>query len=119
MVGDAISDILVVVGLVFMTLGVYGMIRMPDIYTRLHASSKAVFLGVIALAISSMLVGDQAMTMRLILLSVLLLITTPVASHAIGRAAYLDGERMHTPGALDESGSHLTVDDPQTPTWRR
>lgn len=117
MIGDVISDILVVVGLLFMTLGIYGMIRMPDVYTQLHAASKAVFLGVIMLAISAMVVGDQAMIMRLILLSVFLLITTPVASHAIGRGAYLRGERMQTRGAIDESGSHLTADDRPT-SWR-
>lgn len=118
MVRDVISDILVVVGLVFMTLGIYGMIRMPDIYTRLHAASKSVFLGVISLAVSAMVIGDQAMTMRLILLSVFLLISTPVASHAIGRGAYLHHERMRTPGAIDESDSNLTAQEPPTPSWR-
>ncbi len=118
MVGEVLSAVLVVVGLVFMTLGIYGMIRMPDIYTRLHAASKSVFLGVIALACSAMIVGDQQLIMRLILLSVLLLVTTPVAAHVIGRAAYLRGERMETTGAVDESEAHLSPDDPHPPSWR-
>jgi multisubunit Na+/H+ antiporter MnhG subunit len=41
------------------------------------------------------------------LIAALLLLTTPVASHAIGRAAYLEGERMSVPGSIDESGHHL------------
>lgn len=118
MIRDSLSDILVVIGLVFMTLGIYGMIRMPDIYVRLHAASKSVFLGVITLAISSMIVSDQQIIMRLILLSVLLLITTPVSSHAIGRGAYLLQERMASPGAIDESGSELAGDDAPPPLWR-
>lgn len=118
MIREVISDILVVVGLAFMTLGVFGMIRMPDIYTKLHAASKAVFLGVIVLAFAAMLVGHQAMIMRLILLSVMLLLTTPVAAHAIGRGAYLTGEEMETPGAIDESGTNLSTDSPRRPSWR-
>lgn len=115
---DVLSNIMVVVGLVFMTLGVYGMIRMPDIYTKLHAASKSVFLGVIALAFSVMLIGDQQTVTRLILLSVALLITTPVASHVIGHAAYIHHDRMKTPGAIDESGSHLADSAPDVPSWR-
>lgn len=118
MVTDVLSDILVVVGLFFMSLGTVGMIRMPDIYTKLHAASKSVLLGVISLAVSVMLIGDQAVIMRLILLSVVLLLTTPVASHVIGRAAYVHHERMRTPGALDESGSHLAENEAPEPSWR-
>ena len=113
---EAISDALIVLGLLVMTLGVYGMIRMPDIYTRLHAASKSVFLGVIAIAVAAMLVSNQASVSRLILLCVLLLLTTPVASHVIGRAAWMHHERMRTPGAIDESDHHLA--DHTEPTWR-
>ncbi|HYH13438.1 MAG TPA: monovalent cation/H(+) antiporter subunit G [Thermomicrobiales bacterium] len=115
---DLISDALIIIGLLVMTLGVYGMIRMPDIYTRLHAASKSAFLGVVSLAIAAMLVGDQSAVMRLILLSVLLTLTTPVASHAIGRGAYLHNERMNTPGAIDESGHQLADHDHAEPSWR-
>lgn len=115
---EILSDILVLVGLLFMTLGMLGLVRMPDIYTKMHAASKAVFLGVIALAISAMLVGDQQMIMRLVLLSILVLITTPVAAHVIGRGAYLHNDRMATAGAVDESDHNLASMDPREPTWR-
>jgi multicomponent Na+:H+ antiporter subunit G len=52
-----LADALVILGLWVMTVGVYGMIRMPDTYTRLHAASKAVFLGVISLCASSAVTG--------------------------------------------------------------
>lgn len=115
---EILSDILVIVGLLFMSLGIFGLIRMPDIYTKLHAASKAVFLGVIALAFAAMLVGDQAMVMRLVLLSIMVLITTPVAAHAIGRGAYLHHDRMITAGAVDESDHNLADAEPREPTWR-
>ncbi len=115
---DLLSDALIILGLLVMTLGVYGMIRMPDVYTRLHAASKSAFLGVVSIAIAAMLVSDGASIMRLVLLSVLLAMTTPIASHAIGHAAYLHNERMNTPGAIDESGHHLADHEHAEPSWR-
>ncbi len=109
-------DALVVLGVVVMTLGILGIIRMPDIYTKLHGASKSVFLGVMVLAMSGMVIADGLIVARLILISLTLLITTPVASHVVGRAGYLMQERMNTPGAIDESGSSLAPDE--TPPWR-
>lgn len=118
MITGIISDILIIVGLLFMTLGIVGMIRMPDIYTKMHAASKSVFLGVISVAASAMLVGDLVMNMRLVLLSVMVLITTPVAAHVIGRGAYLHRDRMATEGALDESAHNIVDDSVREPSWR-
>lgn len=98
-----LADILVVIGVIIMTIGVYGMIRMPDLYTRLHAASKAVFLGVISFCLASVVTGEAAIVARVALIAVLLLLTTPVAAHVIARGAYLEGQRMETPDAIDES----------------
>lgn len=98
-------DALVGLALVVITLGVLGTFRMPDVYTQLHASSKAVFLGVIALLVASVATADPAVAARAALIAAFLLLTTPVAAHAIAQAARARGERMTTPGALDESGS--------------
>ncbi|MGC4105474.1 MAG: monovalent cation/H(+) antiporter subunit G [Thermomicrobiales bacterium] len=110
-----IFDFLVILGVAVMTLGVYGMMRMPDLYMRLHAASKAVFLGVMVLAVSATVLHQGEVTARTILLCLTLMVSTPVASHAIGRAGYLLHERMSSPGAVDESGSHLAE---ETPSWR-
>ena len=110
------ADALVVLGVGIMTVGVYGVLRMPDVYTRLHAASKAVFLGVISLVLASLVTGDAAIIARVLLIGGVLLLTTPVAAHAIGRGAYLEGERMETPGAVDESGHHLAERAPDVGT---
>jgi multicomponent Na+:H+ antiporter subunit G len=109
-------DALVILGVVVMTLGIIGIIRMPDLYTKLHGASKSVFLGVIVLATSGMAIADGSIVARLVLISLTLLITTPVASHVLGRAGYLAHERMDTPGAIDQSGSILAPDE--KPPWR-
>lgn len=82
-----LADGLVVLGLVVMTIGVIGLYRMPDLYLRLHAASKAVVLGVVALAAASAATGDGAIIARAALIAGFLLLTTPVSAHAIARAA--------------------------------
>lgn len=101
------ADALVVLGVFVMTAGVYGMIRMPDTYTRVHAASKAVFLGVISLLAASASTGNPAIIFRVILIAAFLILTTPVSAHVIARAAYFRGEKMRAPEVVDESGSNL------------
>lgn len=110
-----VFDAMVVLGTIVMSLGVFGMIRLPDLYTKIHAASKAVVLGVAVLMIAGTVRSESAIIMRLFLLIAVILVATPVASHAIGRAGYLQHERMQTPGAIDESGSHLADEEP---AWR-
>ena len=102
-----LADALVILGLWVMTVGVYGSIRMPDTYTKLHAMSKAVFLGVISFCASSAVTGDPDIIYRAILIAAFLLVTTPISAFVIARAAFLRGDTMQTPGALDESGRDL------------
>jgi multicomponent Na+:H+ antiporter subunit G len=110
-IGPYLADALVILGVGVMTMGVYGMVRMPDIYTKLHASSKSVFLGAIALMVASVVTGEKEIIMRVVLIAVALLITTPIASHVIAHAAALEHETMRTPGAIDESAYHLIEED--------
>jgi multicomponent Na+:H+ antiporter subunit G len=106
-----LADALVLVGVLVMTVGVYGVVRMPDTYTRLHAAGKAVVLGMMPLLLASALTGDPDVVPRVILIGLFLLLTTPVSAHMIGRAAYLKGERMGAPRAVNESGRELAGSD--------
>jgi multicomponent Na+:H+ antiporter subunit G len=114
-------DVMVILSLTVMTLGIVGILRMPDIYTKLHGASKSVFLGIALLTLSATVVSTPEMTSRIILITLLVVMTTPISSHVIGHAAYRLQERMETPGAIDES--HLLVPDGEPhdieePTWR-
>lgn len=111
-----IFDGFVIFGALVMTLGVVGMLRMPDVYTKLHGASKSVFLGVMVLALSGIVIGGEAISSRLFLICLALALTTPVASHVIGRAAFVRHEQMETAGAIDES--HSLQQHDETPTWR-
>lgn len=82
-----IADALIILGMVVMTLGVVGVLRMPEIYTKLHAASKSVFLGVCAFLVAVVATGDPAIITRVALIGMLLVFTTPVAAYEIARAA--------------------------------
>ena len=102
-----LADVLVIIGVFGMTVGVYGIVRMPDIYNRLHAASKVVFLGVLSLLIASAVTNDAGIILRVVLIGAFLVLTTPVSAHVVGRAAFLKGQRMETPNSMDESGHGL------------
>jgi multicomponent Na+:H+ antiporter subunit G len=97
------ADILIFAGLAILTLAVFGVLRMPDVYTQTHAASKAAFLGIALLLASAALRGGGATVARALLIAALLAVTTPVAAHAIARAARRRGEPMRSPDTLDES----------------
>ena len=100
-----LADAFIVLGLAIVTIGVYGVVRLPDVYTQLHASGKAAFLGVVFLLLAAALEGDGPTLTRVVLITVLLAITTPVAAHVVGQAARTRGEEMRTPGAVDETAA--------------
>ncbi len=102
-----LADALVIFGTFIVTIGVYGIIRMPDTFTRLHAASKSVFLGLISLLAASTVTGEPDIIFRVVLIAFFLLMTTPVSSHVIGKAAFHREEHMRAPDAVDESGHHL------------
>lgn len=110
-IGPYIADTLVVLGVFIMTLGVIGIIRMPDVYTKMHAASKAVFLGTISFAMASIVTNEWSIIARVILIAGILMITTPVASQVLARAAAIEHELMRSPGAVDESVYDLVLRD--------
>lgn len=82
------ADVVTVLGLIVMTIGVLGLFRMPDVYLQLHAASKAVVLGVVAIGLATAVTGDGPTVARVALISAALVLTSPIATHAIARAAY-------------------------------
>jgi len=81
-------------GLVFIFFGTLGIIRFPDIYTRLQTSSKCDTAGAVALLVGLMVrEGLDSLSLRILIILMFLLFTNPVASHAIARSAAIRGIR--------------------------
>ena len=85
----------VLIGTFFSFVGVLGYFRLPDVYTKLHASGKVGVFGVVLLLVATIIASlDNFSAGRGLILILLLLITGPVTSHAISSAAYRLGIRM-------------------------
>ncbi len=90
------TEILVYIGLLtgaaFMLLAAIGIIRLPDLPTRMHASTKSGALGTSLIMISvAFAFLDPVVTLRSLAIILFILITSPVAAHVIGRAGYFVG----------------------------
>jgi monovalent cation/proton antiporter MnhG/PhaG subunit len=85
---DVVAVALLALGLGVSTIGLYGVLRMPDVYGRLHASGMASGLGVIAILLASIATRDAALITRAAIVAAFLLLTAPIASHAIAWAAH-------------------------------
>lgn len=89
---DILSWVLLGAGSFFLVVGAIGLVRMPDVFTRMHATSVSETLGVGFILGGLMIQGGFTLvTFKLICLFILLFLTAPVASHAIARAAMADG----------------------------
>ena len=87
---DWVTAILLLVGAAFMLLAAIGVVRMPDVLTRMQATSKAATLGVsCALAAVAVHFGELSVTTRAVAVILFTFLTAPVGAHMIGRAAYL------------------------------
>lgn len=85
-----IAIVAVVVGTAFSVLGMLGMIRLPDVYTRLHATGKVGVFGVVLLLLAAVAWTPLSLGKGLVLIAFLLL-AGPVTSHALSSAAYRIG----------------------------
>ena len=85
---DVGSWVCIVTGLFFILVGSIGLIRLPDVYTRLHAAGMTDTMGAGLLLIGlSFQAGLTLITVRLLLIWAFLLFTSPIGTHALARAA--------------------------------
>ena len=100
---DLIGGIIILVGAIFSLVAGIGLFRLPDIFVRMHAATKAGTLGaglvLLAIAIDAQDIGVAA---RAVAGLIFLLLTAPVAAHLLGRAAYLSGAPLWSRTCLDE-----------------
>ncbi|MCS7060015.1 MAG: monovalent cation/H(+) antiporter subunit G [Anaerolineae bacterium] len=90
---QVIALLAIVVGSFFSLIGVLGFVRLPDVYTRLHAAGKVSVFGAALLALAAVAVGSLGLGKALVLIA-LLVIAGPAVSHALASAAYRTGVPM-------------------------
>jgi multicomponent Na+:H+ antiporter subunit G len=86
------GDIFLLIGGTFILLGALGVLRMPDVYNRIQAGTKAVTLGALSFLVGIGLLYPAAWTM-VVCIAGFILLTNPVGSSTMARAFYLAGVR--------------------------
>lgn len=85
---DIVSWLLLGIGSLFVFIGAVGIVRMPDVFTRLHAASLIETMGGGAILIGLMLqAGLTLVTLKLVMILLIFIFTAPVATHALAQAA--------------------------------
>jgi multicomponent Na+:H+ antiporter subunit G len=93
----------IIIGLGFDFFGCLGLIRFPDIYNRLQASTKCVTLGTCSILFGLLLFkGFSAAGIKAILCIIFIVLTSPTAAHALARAAHKSGVKLWQGSVCDK-----------------
>ena len=103
---DYLILILASIGVLFMLISALGILRLPDVFTRMHAAGKAATLGVSCLLLAAGVyfgaLGDPSEFWRMVALIVLFFVTAPIATTTMARAAYRTAKEGDFTLAVDE-----------------
>ena len=102
-----ISDILIACGAFFALVGVIGILRMPDTFCRMQASTCVSTLGVVGVGLGGLIhaifvMGSPAAAVKIAVICLLILVTNPIGSHSIAKGAYRAGFRPEKRMEVDE-----------------
>ena len=104
-----IIDLLIAVGLVFACAGTIGILKMPDPFSRMQASTCVATLGILGVALGGILyaaviMGSAATAIKIGVVGLVVLVTNPIGSHVIARGAYSHGYRPEKKMETDDLG---------------
>lgn len=93
-----IIDILIGLGAIFALAGTIGVMKMPDTYSRMQASTCITTMGIIGVCLGALLyaifiMGHPNTAVKIVIIAALVLVTNPVGAHAIAKGAYQSGIR--------------------------
>ena len=108
---DVLTGGLMLTGALFMLAGSLGVLRMPDLFLRMSASTKAATLGTAALLVAvAVHFGEIGVASRALATIVFLLLTAPVAAHMLGRAGYFVGVKLADATLIDELAGNYDLE---------
>ena len=100
---EIIGIAFIVIGLGFDIFGCIGLIRLPDVYNRLQATTKCVTLGTCSILFGTFILKGFCTTgIKAILVAIFLLLTSPVAAHALARGAHKFGVKLWEKSVCDQ-----------------
>ena len=103
--GEIVASVLILAGAALALLAGIGLVRLPDVFARMHAATKPATLGLVLICLGAAVTdADLADVAKLLLVVVLQFLTAPVGAHMVGRAAYHVGGLLDPATVLDELG---------------
>lgn len=104
---EIIACIFLLIGLVFIIAAAVGVLRLPDFYSRLHASGMGETLGLLCSFIGlAILEGFNLITVKLIMIALFVFLANPIGTHMLVRAANKAGFKDWTKGDANDADSH-------------
>ncbi|OWA34871.1 Na+/H+ antiporter subunit G [Saccharibacillus sp. O16] len=105
MIVEWIAIVLALIGALVCAISAFGLIRLPDVYLRSHAATKSAALGVLFILLGAFLffwMVDGEINAKLLLAILFVFMTSPVAGHLNGRAAYRSGVKLWKGSVRDD-----------------
>lgn len=116
MIRPIVGTLLLAAGVAFITLAGVGVARLPDVFQRMHAATKAGGIGTSLVVLGVLVAGGVARPVTGVLTILFMLLTLSVASQLLARAAYMSGAPLQgldrgdpLAGVLDRGGGPLDV----------
>ncbi len=116
--GQILSTALLAIGAAFSLIAAIGVARFPDLFLRMHCSTKSATLGVSFIMLGAALhFGDLVSFTKVLAAILFILVTAPVAAHVLGRAAYLAGVPLWKGTLSDEmrAQNNQAIRNPEQP----
>lgn len=108
MAARIIVDLLIIFGCYFVFAGVVGILRMPDVFCRLHSCTSIATFGMLGIVLGTslwtLLNGNIAMGIKILLIGVFIILTYPISGHAICKGAYKSSSKPHREMVCDDYG---------------
>jgi len=93
----------IVIGMLFDIFGCLGLLRLPDVYNRLQATTKCVTLGTCGILFGTLVIkGFSGTGIKAILCILFLILTSPVSAHALSRGAHISGVKLWDKSVCDK-----------------
>jgi len=100
---NIVAFIFISIGLFFDFVGCLGLVRFPDVYNRLQASTKCVTLGTCSILFGTFVIhGLTAAGIKALLCIIFLILTSPVSAHALARSAHKSGVKLWEGSVVDK-----------------
>jgi multicomponent Na+:H+ antiporter subunit G len=109
-VAEIIAFGLMLVGAIFIFVAGLGVLRLPDLFMRMHANTKSATMGVGFIMLGAAVYFDDiTVTTRALAVVVFLLVTAPISSHLLARAAYFSGIPLWDKTLSDDLRGHYDM----------